>query len=112
MLKNYWIYLLSTGIGWGVSAFEMEKNDYNVLNTITIIGGIMVFLVIAFYRFQCGYIKNILKQESSNRFIAMIMIIFCLDNKADPDSYERRSTMILKTDFDYMKTEINENNIN
>jgi hypothetical protein len=100
MLKNYWIYLISTSIGWGVNSYGFENSDYDVLNTFVIIGGIMVILVIAFYRFQCGYIKNILKQESSNRFIAMIMILFCLDNKADPDSYERRSTIMIKADYE------------
>lgn len=112
MLKNYWIYLLSTSLGWGISTLSIETSEYDVINTLAIIGGIMIFLVIAFYRFSCGYIKNILKQESSNRFIAMIMILFCLDNKADPESYETRSNMILKTEIDYMKTDINENNIN
>ena len=112
MLKNYWIYLLSTSIGWGLNTINIEKNDDNVMNSISVIAGIMVFLIVAFFRFSCGYIKNILKQESSNRFIAMIMILFCVDNKADTESYETRSNMIMKTDFDYMKTEINDNNIN
>jgi hypothetical protein len=99
MLKCYWIYLIFTSFGW-IGCSGIGNSDADILNCVLVMSGIMVFLVIAFYRFQCGYIKNILKQESSNRFIAMIMIMFCLDNKADPNSYERRSTLILRSKTD------------
>lgn len=99
ILKNFVFYLLFTSFGWGLWLFALiDKWNDDVVNCISISGGLLIFLAISYYRINSGYVKSILKQESSNRLIAAIMILLCLDNKADPDLYEFRSTINIKDD--------------
>jgi len=97
ILKKYFVYLLLTSVGWALWLFGLltEMND-EIVSSISISGGLIVFFGISYYRISSGYVKNILNQESSNRLIAGIMIILCLDNRADPDLNDFRSSFMIK----------------
>lgn len=97
ILKKYFVYLFLTSVGWALWLFcLLDLSDHDIVNCISISGGLIVFFGISYYRISCGYVKSILNQESSNRLIAGIMIILCLDNRADPDLYDFRSSFKIK----------------
>jgi len=97
ILKKYFVYLFLTSSGWSLWLFcLLESVDDDVLNCISISGGLIVFFGISYYRISSGYVKSILNQESSNRLIAGIMIVLCLDNRADPDLYDFKSSFRYK----------------
>lgn len=97
ILKKYFVYLFLTSIGWALWLFcLLEQVNDDVVNCISISGGLIVFFGISYYRFSSGYVKSILHQESSNRLIAGIMIMLCLDNRADPDLYDFKSSFNFK----------------
>jgi hypothetical protein len=99
ILKKYSFYLFFTSFGWGLWLFGLwDINNDDIGNCISISGGLIVFFGISYYRISCGYVKSILNQESSSSLIAAIMIILCLDNRADPDLYDSKSTINIKTE--------------